>query len=70
MLILGVGHTINGVLRDVFIGALLKPIAGIINMLYGTIIKIAKTPIVSGTLAFDIFNRIQLILAVFMIIKL
>ena len=70
MLILGVGHTINGVLRDVFIGALLKPIAGIINMLYGTIIKIAKTPIVSGTLAFDIFNRIQLILAVFMIFRI
>ena len=72
MLILmhNVGHVINGAMRDVFIGGLLKPIFGIINIVYKTIISIAQTPIISGEVVYDIFNKVQLILAVFMIFRI
>lgn len=67
---LHVGHSINGAMRSLFIGHLLKPILDIINMVYKTIMSIAQTPIISGEVVYEIFNKVQLILAVFMVFRI
>ena len=70
MMTLGVIHSINGALRGALVGHLLKPLYWIINMLYGIIINIANTEVLSSETVYGIFNKIQLILAVFMIFRI
>lgn len=70
MLILGIGHTVNGILRSLVLGGIIIPINGYINMVYKTMLAIANTQILSSEAVFRIFNNIQMILAVFMIFRL
>lgn len=63
-------HWFNGGVRSLILGHVINPIYKLLNMLYQMIIDIAQTPVLSGQLIYDLFDRVQLIIAVFMIFRI
>ena len=70
MLILGVMHSFNGGIRNAILGHIIGPVADFIEKLYQIIISVAETPILSGSTVYSLFNRVQIMIAVFMVFRI